>query len=92
MTARANYNGINLSTFDLRLKHFAPNVGTAGEGAGGPASAFDYPESWMKSETHYRPWFNIGADVRTVGLGAAKGRDGKWYFCMIGGTVTPGTP
>jgi hypothetical protein len=87
-----NYNGVNLSTFSLRLKHFAPNVGTAGEGAGGPASAFDYPESWMKSETHYRPWFSIGADVRTVGLGAAKGRDGKWYFCMIGGTVPPGTP
>jgi hypothetical protein len=85
-----NFKGINLSTFGLRLKHFAPNVGTAGEGAGGPASAFDFPEDWMKSETHYRPWFNIGADARTVGLGAAKGRDGKWCFCMIGGTVTPG--
>ena len=87
-----NYNGVNLSTFDLRLKHFAPNIGTAGEGAGGPASAFDFPENWMKSETHYRPWFSIGADVRTVGLGAAKGRDGKWYFCMIGGTAKPGAP
>ncbi len=39
----------------------------------------------MKSDTHFRPWFNIGANVREIGYGAAQGRDGTWYFFAVAG-------
>lgn len=82
------YQGADMSTVDARRDHFAPGVGTSGEGLGGGGPADAFPESWMRSETHYRPWFNIDFDNKSVGLGAAKTSNG-WFFCMLGGTELP---
>lgn len=84
----ARYEGADMSTFGARLAHFAPQVGSAGEGLGGGGPADAYPEGWMRSETHYRPWFNIDHDVKSMGLGAAKTANG-WFFCKIGGLEAP---
>lgn len=54
-----------------------------GEGGAAAQSVDVFPENWMKSETHYRPWFNIGHDVRQIGLGLAKGANGIWYATVI---------
>ena len=49
--------------------------------AAGSGALQDYPTSWMKSETHYRPWWNLDGQVVTVvGFGVAKGADGAWYI------------
>ncbi len=82
------WEGAKMDALGDRLDHFAPGVGTAGEGLAGPGAADIAPETWMRSETHYRPWFNLGADVKSMGLGAAR-TDKGWYFCKIGGTELP---
>jgi hypothetical protein len=84
----SNHQGVDMSGYWMRAAHFGYKRANAGEGAG-QGGVDDYPEGWMLSETHYRPWFNIGADVRTVGLGAAKASNGDWYFCKIGGVGLP---
>lgn len=66
--------------------HWVQGASGEGLGGGGPADAF--PEGWMRSETHYRPWFNIDFKTVSMGLGAAKTKNG-WFFCKIGGTDMP---
>jgi hypothetical protein len=83
------WKGAKMDTFGDRLQYFAPGVGSAGEGLAGAGEADTAPTGWMTSETHYRPWFNIGADVKSMGIGAAR-TDVGWYFCKIGGTDLPG--
>jgi uncharacterized protein YkwD len=42
------------------------------------------PECWMKSETHYRPWWNFDNQVVTkIGYGVAKADNGIWYFVAV---------
>jgi uncharacterized protein YkwD len=42
------------------------------------------PECWMKSETHYRPWWNFDNQVVTkIGYGVAKADNGTWYFVAV---------
>ena len=84
----ATWKGAKMDTLTTRLEFFAKGVGTAGEGLAGPDAADAAPENWMHTETHYRPWFNIGANVKSMGLGAARTEKG-WYFCKIGGTDLP---
>lgn len=43
----------------------------------------DTPSVWMKSETHYRPFWNLETPVTHVGFGLAKGSDGMWYTTAI---------
>lgn len=54
-----------------------------GEATANGASVAAFPENWMRSDTHYRPWFNIGHDVRQIGLGLAKDANGVWYSVAI---------
>jgi len=82
-----DYQGTNLVDLSARLEYFAKDYVTAGEAGGGIGS----PEDWMMSETHYRPWFNIGNDVRFVGFGAALGKDDVLYAFGIGGVSRPST-
>ena len=84
----AVWRGARMDTFSDRLQHFAKGVGSSGEGLAGAGPADDAPEGWMHTETHYRPWFNIGHDTKSMGLGAARTANG-WYFCKIGGTDLP---
>lgn len=80
----ADYMGHEMRGYDQRLAFFEYSFPTEGEGAGagGPS---EFPTSWMSSDSHFRPWFNVGMDVKEVGLGVAQGADGTWYFCAIGG-------
>ncbi|MCA9193901.1 MAG: hypothetical protein KDB03_19150 [Planctomycetales bacterium] len=82
-----DYKGTNLVDVGKRIEYFAKSYVTAGEAGGG----IDSPEDWMTSETHYRPWFNIGNDVRFVGFGAALGKDGYLYAFGVGGVSKPST-
>lgn len=70
------------ATLDARLKLFGfDKVGAEAAGAG---SLQDYPTGWMKSETHYRPWWNLEGQVVTeIGFGVAKGNDGNWYLVAV---------
>ncbi|MCC7494639.1 MAG: CAP domain-containing protein [Fimbriimonadaceae bacterium] len=56
---------------------------TCYEAAGsGPLS--DSPAVWMRSETHYRPWWNLDDEVVTeIGFGLARADDGSWYFIAV---------
>ncbi|MFK7947179.1 MAG: CAP domain-containing protein [Saprospiraceae bacterium] len=58
--------------------------------AGDPLS--NSPMGWMKSETHYRPTWNLdGETVNSVGFGAAVGADGKWYVTAVWANMTENT-
>ena len=73
-----------LATLGLRLQQFNVEGGFA-EAAGG-GNLQNYPTNWMKSDTHYRPWWNLDEQVTTVvGFGIAKGDDGKWYAVAVFG-------
>ena len=53
-------------------------------GAGAPLA--EYPTDWMKSETHYRPWWSLDApNEDDVGFGAAKSATGIWYVVALAG-------
>jgi hypothetical protein len=67
-----NFNGKSIKTLDDRLKYFGGYTGgLEGEGCGGGFSPTADPEDLMKGDTHCRPWFNIGHDVRAMGVGIA---------------------
>jgi len=87
-TGPDTYKGAPMKEFWQRTEFFGYKFDTEGEAAGESSEPTSNPEGWMKSDTHFRPWFNIGKDVREVGLGIARSRDGKWYTCAIGGTGT----
>lgn len=72
------------ATLGLRFKEFGIQNGSA-EAAGG-GSLQNYPTAWMKSDTHYRPWWNLDNQVTTVvGFGIAKGDNGNWYSVAVFG-------
>lgn len=73
------------ATVELRMKAFGYKQGAAE--AAGAGSLQEYPTGWMKSETHYRPWWNLDGEISTlVGFGIAKADDGTWYFVAVIGT------
>lgn len=66
-----------------RMAFFKAKDLPAYEAAGG-GSLSDCPTVWMKSETHFRPWWNLdGQVVNSVGFGFAKSADGNWYFVAV---------
>ncbi len=72
------------ATLGLRLQQFNVEGGFA-EAAGG-GNLQNYPTAWMRSDTHYRPWWDLDQQVTTtVGFGIAKGDDGKWYAVAVFG-------
>ena len=67
----------------IRLKHVGYE-GQAAEAAGQGALLNACPECWMKSETHYRPWWNLDNQIVTkIGYGVAKADNGTWYFVAV---------
>ena len=54
-----------------------------GEGTANGISVAIFPGNWMKSETHYSLWFNIGHDIRQIGIGLAQDAKGVWYATFI---------
>jgi hypothetical protein len=66
-----------------RVKHFG-YTGGGGEITAVSTDPSAFPETWMQSDTHFRGWFNIGSELREIGFGIAKGKDGKWYACVVG--------
>lgn len=60
------------------------------EACGSSTNMADYPIGWMKSETHYRPTWNLdpGLKPTAVGFGFAKGSDGQWYHTACWTDVT----
>lgn len=72
-----------LATVELRLKSVGLDKG-AYEAAGQGGLLNECPTCWMKSETHYRPWWNLDNEIVTeVGFGAAKADNGNWYFVAV---------
>jgi hypothetical protein len=93
-----DYKGVSMKTVGERLNYFKyPAARTEGEACGGGFSPTADPEDLMKTDTHFRPWFNIGHDVREMGVGIAfdvnPAEDGRkyWRDCYIGGWPE-GTP
>jgi uncharacterized protein YkwD len=71
------------ATLGKRMDLFAGPTEDSAEAAGG-GSLQDWPTGWMKSETHYRPWWNLDNQVMThVGFGIAKSSDGNWYVVAV---------
>ncbi len=71
----------NYGSFGDRVKKHV-SVMAAEACSEGPLS--EHPTEWMKSETHYKPTWNLdGQTVNAVGFGVAKGSDGKWYHTAI---------
>jgi len=85
-----SFDGVSMKTLDDRLKYFGYTLGLEGEGCGGGLGADADPEGLMKGDTHFRPWFNIGADVREMGVGIARDANGKyWRTCFVAGLGNP---
>jgi hypothetical protein len=68
-----------------------------GEACGGGPTADADPEGLMKGDTHFRPWFNVGADVREMGMGIAfdaRKADGSageyWRTCFLAAKAPAG--
>jgi hypothetical protein len=49
-------------------------------GLGGPG---DYPEGWLHSDTHFRPWFNVDGCYPEIGYGAAMLKRGTWALVAV---------
>jgi uncharacterized protein YkwD len=70
--------------YNKRITQY-PNSGP--EACAGTKELADIPIMWMKSETHYRPTWNLDGDKSTgVGFGIAKGTDGYWYATAVWGS------
>lgn len=46
----------------------------------GQAGVGDCPYCWMAGDTHFRWWYGVDGTYADLGLGAAQGSNGKWYF------------
>ena len=60
---------VNMSDMEQRAVFF--KVENTVEAAGGGRLG-DSPHNWMKSDTHFRPWFNIDGCYPEIGYGAAR--------------------
>ncbi|MCU0390929.1 MAG: CAP domain-containing protein [Thermoflexibacter sp.] len=78
-----NYRDNNDGGYGARMDKYLRNIGTA-EACGGSEQLADEPIGWMKSETHYRPTWNLDNQVmNAVGFGIAKGSDNVWYTVAV---------
>jgi hypothetical protein len=78
-TEPVDYHGISA--------RFAQVPQSGPEACGGSSKLQEFPIGWMKSETHYRPTWNLDGDKSTaVGFGMAKGSDGFWYATAVWGS------
>jgi|GEM_PF-1056215 len=75
----------NYKDFGVRKnKHLGNGYGP--EGCGQSTTLADFPINFMKSETHYREVWNLGAEpTTTVGFGMAKSKTGYWYIATVWG-------
>jgi hypothetical protein len=77
----------NYRDFGARVDRYLKNHPKP-EACGGSTNLADYPIGWMKSETHYRPTWNLNGDnsptapMNAVGYGIAKNGD-MWYLTAI---------
>ncbi|GHB62199.1 galactose-binding domain-containing protein [Persicitalea jodogahamensis] len=77
----------NYRDFGARVDRYLKNHPKP-EACAGAMSLSEYPIGWMKSETHYRPTWNLDSyngksiPVNVVGYGVAKNGD-MWYFTAI---------
>lgn len=77
----------NYRDFGARVDKYLKNHPKPEACAGG-MGLWEYPIGWMKSETHYRPTWNLDSyngksiPVNAVGYGVAKNGD-MWYFTAI---------
>lgn len=84
---KVTHDNRNYRDFGARVDKYLKNHPKP-EACAGAVSLADYPIGWMKSETHYRPTWNLDTyngksiPVNTVGYGVA--RNGEfWYFTAI---------
>lgn len=49
----------------------------------GASGVFGSPHSWMTSNTHFRPFFNVDGSYPLVGFGAAQSSTGNWFFTVV---------
>ena len=82
-----NYEGKTMNILGDRINYFGYPYGVEGEGI---STLWDSimtrsPETFFQGDTHFRPWFNIGTDVREMGIGVAY-NDGIWYTVVVAGT------
>lgn len=81
--ATHDQNDPDMATMDKRLAFFKAKDLPSYEAAGG-GSLTNCPTVWMKSETHFRPWWDLdGEVVTTLGFGFAKASNGNWYFVAV---------
>ena len=87
-----SFQGKSMKELADRLTYFGyTGPALEGEGCGGGPTADADPEGLMKGDTHFRTWFNIGADVREMGVGIAHVASGKyWRTCFLAGLGNPG--
>jgi hypothetical protein len=71
---------VNLFDFSTRVEYFGGQNAVEAAGSGSPG---DYPHGWMTSDTHFRPWFNVGGCYPKIGYGAAMAANGTWYFAAV---------
>ena len=71
---------VNMYDMSDRAKFFGVESVVEAAGQGSPG---DFPHGWMKSETHFRPWFNVDGCYPEIGYGAAKSSSGSWYFVAV---------
>lgn len=81
----ANYQERSMVHLIERVDYFNYHKVLEGEGVAAIGLPTDAPEVWMQSNSHFRPWFNVGTDVREVGLGIARGTK-EWYAVVISST------
>ncbi|MEZ5402195.1 MAG: hypothetical protein R2729_21150 [Bryobacteraceae bacterium] len=78
---RASGRTVDMSKAWLRAEFFGAGRDVVeAAGLGGPG---DYPEGWMHSDTHFRPWFNVNGCYPEVGYGAAMLKRGTWYLVAV---------
>ncbi|GAB3987589.1 hypothetical protein GCM10028807_08220 [Spirosoma daeguense] len=80
-----NYRAVNRDGgYGERISKYLKNFSVP-EACAGSTELADYPIGWMKSETHYRPTWNLDGDKSTaVGFGFAKNpQNNYWYFTAV---------
>lgn len=70
----------DLSTLGKRAEFFGVASVVEAAGGGAPGNA---PHSWMASDTHFRPWFNVDGCYPEIGYGAAVAANGTWYYAAV---------
>lgn len=81
----ANFNGNDMSNQYKRRSYFGYKYRVNEN-----VAYFDQPvkalEGMMAANSdHFRMFFNADFDTKEIGFGAAKAKNGEWYYCVLGG-------